>query len=102
MELERLAKHPRKWGGGRLDSEGHGELSGVTAREEVVWVLQKLKGRRKIHGLNVELYREELVDLWWELFNWCWKCGMVPSVRKCSIVVPVPIKEEEQGSTQNK
>ena len=32
-------------GGVRLDSEGDGVVSEVIAREEVVWAVQKLKGK---------------------------------------------------------
>ena len=39
--------------------------------------------------------REVLVDLWWDLFNWCWMSGMVPSVWKSSVVVPVPKKRSK-------
>ena len=42
-------------GGVRLDSEGDGVVSEVIAREEVVWALQKLKGKaaaRKMASLQ--------------------------------------------------
>ena len=38
--------------------------------------------------------REELVDLWWEPLNWCWRCGMVLSVWRSSVVVPVPKRSQ--------
>ena len=43
-------------------------------------------------GITAEkMNREVLVELWWELFSWCWSSGMVPSVWR-SVVVPVPKK----------
>ena len=87
----------------RSTGEGIGLLSEYITREEVVWALQKLKmkaaaGKDGITALMMN--REVLVELWWELFNWCLGNGMVPSMWKSSMVVPVPIKDEKQGSMQ--
>ena len=32
------------------------------------------------------------MELWWELFRWCWKNGMVPSQLRCNTIIPVPKK----------
>ena len=49
-------------------------------REEVIQSLEGLK-RKAAPGkdrLTVEMVCSKvLVDLWWELFRWCWKNGMV-------------------------
>ena len=37
-----------------------------------------------------------LVDIWYNLFNWCWRYGRVLSERGKSVIIPVP-KEEEAG-----
>ena len=39
--------------------------------------------------------REVLVDLWWELFSWCWMSGRFLSVWKSSIVVLVSKKRSK-------
>ena len=49
-------------------------------------------------GITVKMVnREVFVELWWELFNWCWGSGMVPSMWKSSIVLPVP-KTRSKGA----
>ena len=70
-------------------------------REEVVWTLQKLKTKAaagKADGITAKMMnREVLVELWSELFNWCWGSGMVRSMWKSSMVVPVP-KMRQKGA----
>ena len=41
--------------------------------------------------------RVVLVEFWRELFNWCWRSGMVLSMWKSSMVVPVP-KTRSKGA----
>ena len=69
-------------------------------REEVVWALQKLKTKAAAgkDDITVKMMnREVLVELWSELFNWCWGSAMVRSMWKSSMVVPVP-KMRQKGA----
>ena len=44
-------------------------------------------------GVTVDMISAEvLFDVWYALFEVCWEYGMVPSVWKESLVVPVPKK----------
>ena len=73
----------------RFDNKGNGLLVEDITRKEVMWALRKLKVKATA-GITVEMINGEvLVELWWELFSWCWSSGMVPSVWR-SVVVPVP------------
>ena len=48
-------------------------------------------------GLTAEMVnREVLVDLWWKLANLCWRNGLVPSVWRQGMVVPV-LKKKGKG-----
>ena len=74
-------------------------------KKEVVWPLHKLKMKAAAEndGLTAEMMnREVVVELWWELFNWCWVSGMVPSVwrtmRGGVLSGGASTKEEEQES----
>ena len=66
-----------------------------------MWALQKLKTKAAAgkDDITVKMMnREVLVELWSELFNWCWGSGMVPpSMWKSSMVVPVP-KMRQKGA----
>ena len=76
--VEEVHRGEVRSGGGR-----NGLLSEGITKEEVVWALHKLKMKAATgnDGLTaVMIKREVLVELWWELFNWCWVSGMVPSV----------------------
>ena len=51
----------------------------------------KMKAAAGKDGITAKMMnREVFVELWWELFNWCWGRGIVPSMWKSSMVVPVP------------
>ena len=77
---------------GRRDEE-------VVDGEEVTWA-RKVKATAGKDGLTIEMMnREMLVDVWWELFNWCRLNEMVPSVWKSSVVVPVPNKTRRACKT---
>ena len=57
-----------------------------------MWALGRAK-RRKSPGrdISVEMMDvEALSDVWVNLFNVCWKFGVVPSLWKHSIIVPIP------------
>ena len=67
-------------------------------RREVVWALGRLKGKAAPgkDGLTAEMINNIiLVDFWHELFKLCWKEGMVPSISKQSVVIPVPKKRSK-------
>ena len=67
-------------------------------RREVVWALGRLKGKAAPgkDGLTAEMINNIiLVDFWHELFKLCWKEGMVPSIWKQSVVIPVPKKRSK-------
>ena len=67
-------------------------------RQEVVWALGRLKGKAAPgkDGLTAEMINNIiLVDFWHELFKLCWKEGMVPSIWKQSVVIPVPKKRSK-------
>ena len=61
----------------------------------MVWALGRLKGKAAPgkDGLTAGMINNViLVDFWYELFKLCWKEGMVPSIWKQSVVIPVPKK----------
>ncbi len=58
----------------------------------------RLKGKAdpEKDGLTAEMMNKViLVDFWCELFKLCWKEGMVPSIWKQSVVIPVPKKRSK-------
>ena len=51
----------------------------------------KMKAAAGKDGITAKMMnREVFIELRWELFDWCWKSGMVPSMWKSSMVVPLP------------
>ena len=67
----------------RSGGEGNGLLSKCISREEVAWAIQKLKMKEAAgrNGITTKMMnREVIVELWWELLNWCLGSGMVPSM----------------------
>ena len=73
-----------------------GLLDEEFTREEVRQALGSLKAKAAPgkDGLTAEMVsREVLVGFWWSLANLCWKHGMLPSMWKKGIVVPVPKKK---------
>ena len=65
---------------------------------DVVWALGRLKGKVAPgkDGLTAEMINNViLVDFWYELFKLCWKEGMVLSIWKQSVVIPVPKKRSK-------
>ena len=68
-------------------------LDDELTREEVMWALGKAKRMKSPgrDGISVEMMdMEALSDVWVNLFNVCWKFGVVPSLWKCSIIVLIP------------
>ena len=69
-------------------------------REEAAWALDKMKkdappGK---DGVTVDMMSADvLFDAWCALFEVCWEYGMVPSVWRESLVVPVP-KKQSRGT----
>ena len=65
------------------------------SREEVAWALDKVKKdvTPRKDGVTVDM----LFDVWCALFERCWKYGMVPSVWRESLVVPV-LKKQSRGT----
>ena len=62
-------------------------------RQEVVWALGMLKSNAASgkDGLTAEMVDKDiLVEFWYELFKLCWKEGMMPSIWKHTVVIPVP------------
>ena len=56
----------------RSSGEGNRLLSECITREDVVWVLQKLKmmAAAGMDGITAQMMNTDvLVELWWELFN---------------------------------
>ena len=52
-------------------------------------------------GLAAEMISKEVLSLvWYELFKLCWKEGMMPSIWKQSVVIPVLRREVEDHATQ--
>ena len=75
-------------------------LNEIITREEVKQALDSLKPRAAPgrDGLTTEMVSSEgLMVFWWELFNWCWRSGMIPSEWRRSIIVPVP-KKRSRGT----
>ena len=69
-------------------------------REEVAWALEKVKrdAAPGKDGVTVDMMSAEvLFDVWCALFEVCWEYGLVPSVWKESLVVPVP-KKQSRGT----
>ena len=63
--------------------------------QEVMWALGKLKGKAVPgrDGLTAEMISKEvLLPVWYKLFKLCWKEGMILSMWKKSVVIPVPKK----------
>ena len=61
-------------------------------RWEVAWALEKVKkdAAPGKDGVTVDMMSAEvLFDVWCALFEVCWEYGMVPSVWRESLVVPV-------------
>ena len=102
--VEELTKEVQD-GKKRSSGEGYGLLSECITREEVMWLLQefKMKAAAGKVGITVKMMnREVLVDLWWELFNWCWGRGMVPpSMWKSRMVVLVPKTRSKQAGQKS-
>ena len=76
-------------------------LEDELTQEEVMWALGKVKKGKAVgkDGISVEMMSAEcLTDVWVKLFNVCWKFGVVPSLWKHSIIVPVPKKRVHEGS----
>jgi len=75
-------------------------LNEIITREEVKQALDGLKQRAAPgrDGLTAEMVSSEgLKVFWWELFNWCWRSGMIPSEWRRGIIVPVP-KKRSRGT----
>ena len=70
------------------------------SREEVAWALDKVKkdvapGK---DGVTVDMMSAEMLfNVWYALFEVCWEYGMVPSVWRESLVVPVS-KKRSRGT----
>ena len=67
---------------------------------EAVLALQKSKMKAAAGKDDIPakmMNRVVLVEFWRELFNWCWRSGMVLSMWKSSMVVPVP-KTRSKGA----
>ena len=70
------------------------------SREEVAWALDKVKkdAAPGKDGVTVDMMSADvLFDIWCALFEVCWEYGMVPSVWRESLVVPVP-KKQSRGT----
>ena len=71
-------------------------LCELISREEVLWALNEMKKNAAPGSDGVEmdmLLTERLFDVWVALFDVCWEHGIVPSLWRESIVVPVPKKQ---------
>ena len=71
-------------------------LCELISREEVLWALNEVKKNAAPGSDGVEmdmLLTERLFDVWVALFDMCWEHGIVPSLWRESIVVPVPKKQ---------
>ena len=85
------------------DSNGLGfseRLCQPISREEVAWALERVKkdAAPGKDGETVDMMSAEvLFEVWFVLFEVCWKFGMVPSVWRESLVVPVP-KKQSRGT----
>ena len=77
-------------------SECSQHLCELISREEVLWALNEMKKNAAPGSDGVEmdmLLTERLFDVWVALFDVCWEHGIVPSLWRESIVVPVPKKQ---------
>ena len=86
------------WGTNRLDFSEW--LCQPISREEVAWALDKVKkdAAPGKDGVTVDMMSAEvLFDAWCALFEVCWEYGMVPSVWRESLVLPVP-KKQSRGT----
>ena len=66
------------------------------SREEVAWALERVKkdAAPGKDGVTVDMMSAEMLfEVWFVLFELCWEFGMVPSVWRMSLVVPVPKKQ---------
>ena len=76
---------------------GQFKLLDEDMRKEVVLALGGLKRRVAAgrDGLTAEMVSCDIsLDIWWCLFNWCWKFRMIPTVWRKSVVVPIPKKQK--------
>ena len=81
------------WGTNRLDFSER--LCQPISREEVAWALDKVKKDVAPGKVGVTAYMmsaDVLFDVWCAFFEVCCGYGMVPSVWRESLVVPVPKK----------
>ena len=70
------------------------------SREEVAWALERMKkdAAPGKDGVTVNMMSVEvLFEVWFVLFEVCWEFGMVLSVWRESLVVPVP-KKQSRGT----
>ena len=77
-------------------SECSQHLCELISREEVLWALNEVKRNAApgSDGAEIDmLLTERLFDVWVALFDVCWEHGIVPSLWRQSIVVPVPKKQ---------
>ena len=80
-------------------SYGNELMSECLTREEVLQTLGSLKKKSApgSDGLTAEMVCcNVLVDVWYSLFNWCWRYRRVPSEWRKSVIIPVP-KRKRQG-----
>ena len=81
------------WGTNRLDFSER--LCQPISREEVAWALDKVKKDVAPGKVGVTVFimsADVLFDVWCAFFEVCCGYGMVPSVWRESLVVPVPKK----------
>ena len=83
-----------------LGKQNNSLLNEDLTMQKVMWTLGKLN--RKVapgrDGLTAEMISKEvLLPVWYELFKLCWKEGMIPSMWKQSVVIPVP-KKRSRGT----
>ena len=74
------------------------------SREELAWALAKVKknaaaGKDEV-TVNM-MSAEVLFDVWFALFEVCWEYGVVPSVWRESLVVPIPKKQSRGACDTN-
>ena len=61
--------------------------------EEVLWVLSEVEkdAAPRIDGVAMDMMlTERLFEVWVALFTVCWELGMVPSLCRETVIVPVP------------
>ena len=76
-----------------LSKQNNSLLNEDLAMQEMMWALGNFKRKAAPGkgGLTVEMISKEvLLQVWYELFKLCWKEGMIPSIWKQSVVIPVP------------